>query len=63
MWVNSAFRNKGYATRIIANLKGYCLKNNIFLTCGCDIDNIASKKTLEKNGFISKHDLLEFRMK
>lgn len=60
MWVNPIFRKMGYASRIIANLKGYCLKNNMIPTCGCASDNIASQRVLEKNGFISKHDLVEF---
>lgn len=63
MSVNSPFRKKGYGTRIIANLKVYCLNNDMTPICGCAVDNIASKKTLEKNGFISKHDLIEFIVK
>lgn len=63
MWVQTKFRNKGYATRIIANLKGYCLRNGMRPVCGCAVDNIASRKTLEKNGYYSKHDLIEYRFK
>lgn len=63
MWVNSAFRKKGFATRIIAHLKSYCLGNNAVPICGCAADNLASRKTLEKNGFFSKHDLIEFEIK
>lgn len=62
MWVNSVYRGKGFATRIISHLKGYCLENNMVPICGCAVDNKASKKTLEKNGFFSKHDLIEFRV-
>lgn len=60
MWVNPAFRNKGFAVQIISYLKNYCLANNIEPVCGCAFENIASQKTLEKNGFFSKHKLLEF---
>lgn len=60
MWVNSAYRRKGFATRIVAHLKEYCLENNMVPICGCAVDNQASRKTLEKNGFFSKHDLIEF---
>jgi RimJ/RimL family protein N-acetyltransferase len=62
MWVNCDFRNKGYAARIIAHLKGYCLEHNVVPICGCAVDNLASRKTLEKNGYISKHDLIEFEI-
>lgn len=60
MWVNPDFRKQGIATKIIFYLKEHCLKNNWRPICGCAIDNIASQKTLEKNGFISKHKLIEF---
>lgn len=60
MWVHPSFRNKGYATQIISVLKGICLNNNWKPVCGCDINNIASQKTLEKCGFFSKHKLIEF---
>jgi len=60
MWVHPSFRNKGYATQIISVLKGICLKNKWKPICGCDINNIASQKTLEKCGFFSKHKLIEF---
>lgn len=63
MWVKTEFRKKGYATKIIANLKKFCLRNNMVPTCGCAVENIASRKTLEKNGFFSKHDLIEFKVK
>lgn len=60
MWVKTEYRNKGIATRIIAYLKGYCLRNGMMPVCGCAANNIASRKTLEKNGFFSKHDLIEY---
>lgn len=60
MWVNTDFRKQGVATRIISYLKDTCLKNNWRPICGCAIDNVASKKTLEKNGFRSKHSLIKF---
>ncbi len=63
MWVKSAFRKKGFATKIVAHLKGYCLDNSLIPICGCAADNLASRKTLEKNGFFSKHDLIEFQIK
>jgi len=60
MWVNPKFRNRGIATGIISHLKQTCLFNNWIPICGCAFENVASKRTLEKNGFISKYKLVEF---
>jgi len=62
MWVNPNFRKQGIATLIISYLKDMCLQKNWKPICGCAIENIASKKTLEKNGFVSKHKLIEFKI-
>lgn len=60
MWTASNFRKQGYATKIIAYLKKYCFENGYIPVCGCASDNVASRKTLEKNGFRSKHCIIEF---
>lgn len=60
MWVYPAYRRKGYATQIISILKDNCFRNKEHPICGCDINNLASRKTLEKCGFISKYKLMEF---
>ncbi|GHU65708.1 hypothetical protein AGMMS49983_13880 [Clostridia bacterium] len=60
MWVDTPFRQKGYATRIIADLKWRCLTGGLIPTCGCAAENTASKHTLEKNGFYSRYDLIFF---
>ncbi|MBP1672769.1 MAG: hypothetical protein H6Q25_584 [Bacteroidetes bacterium] len=60
MWVNPDFRNQGIATMIISYLKETCIINNWIPICGCAIENVASQRTLEKNGFISKHKLIKF---
>lgn len=60
MWVNSAYRRRGYGERIIAYLKNYCLQNHFIPVCGCGVENVGSRKTLEKNGFFSRHTLIEF---
>ena len=62
VWTHPEYRKKGNATQIILYLKETCLKNSWIPICGCDIDNIASQKTLEKTGFISKHKLIEFEI-
>lgn len=63
MWVNPLFRKQGWATRIISHLKELCLQNHWTPICGCAIENVASQKTLERNGFVSKFKLLEFRFR
>ena len=62
MWTNSKYRRQGIGSYIISYLKQLCINNKWLPICGCAIDNIASKKTLEKNGFISKHNLIEFEL-
>ncbi len=61
MWTNPEFRQKGYAIQIIAYLKKHCLEREFIPICGCAADNIASRKTLEANGFISKHCIIDFK--
>ncbi len=62
MWVNPNYRKQGIATKIISYLKDTCITNNWNPICGCAIANIASQKTLEKNGFVSKYKLIEFKI-
>lgn len=60
MWTNPKFRQQGYATKIISYLKNLCLKKGDIPSCGCAVDNKASRKTLERNGFISKYCIISF---
>lgn len=62
MWVNPDFRNMGYAAMIISHLKKLCFSHGYVPVCGCPVENTASRKTLEKNGFISKHAIIEFEV-
>ncbi len=62
MWVNPRFRKQGIATGIISDLKQRCLQNNWIPICGCAYENTASRKTLEKNGFVSRYKLVEFNL-
>ena len=60
MAVSPEYRKKGYGAYILNYLKNHCINNNWSPTCGCAIENIASQKTIEKIGFVSKHNMLEF---
>lgn len=62
MWVNPEFRNQGYASLIISHLKKLCFSHGYIPVCGCALENIASRKALERNGFISKHAIIEFEV-
>lgn len=61
MWVNPRFRRRGYGTRIISYLKNRCLERGDIPVCACAVGNLASRKTLEKNGFVSRYCLLDFK--
>ncbi|NLT51658.1 MAG: GNAT family N-acetyltransferase [Ignavibacteria bacterium] len=61
MLVNPIFQKQGYGTKIVKSLVNYCQTNNWKPVCGCAAENIASRKTLEKAGFISKHSMIEFK--
>ena len=60
MAVSPDYRRKGYGAFILNYLKNHCITNNWQPTCGCAIENIASQKTIEKIGFVSKHNMLKF---
>jgi RimJ/RimL family protein N-acetyltransferase len=60
VWVSPEHRAKGYATQIMLHMKALCEKNKQEPICGCDINNTASQRTLNKLGFISKHKIIEF---
>jgi len=56
-----AWRGKGLGEHIVRHLKVHCLHDlQVRPVCGCAVENIASRRTLEKAAFLSKHRLLEF---
>jgi len=61
MWVNPGYRNKGYAKQIIGNLKEKCIQEKKIPICGCAIENVGSRKTLEANGMKTIHQLVEYK--
>jgi len=60
VWVRPSDRCNGIGTQIILRLREFALQNNMNPSCGCALENIASQKTIEKSGFISKHKLIKF---
>lgn len=60
MYVRPELRKKGYGAFIIDRL-AYKVQMKGGIPCaGCDVNNIGSKRTLERAGFISRHLILEF---
>lgn len=61
VWVHPDKRGKSFGAQIILNLREFAIKNNLKPSCGCAIENLASQKTIEKSGFVSKHKLISFK--
>jgi GNAT superfamily N-acetyltransferase len=60
VWVHPQRRGNGMGAQIILQLRAFALQNQLSPSCGCGIENIASQKTIEKSGFVSKHKLICF---
>lgn len=60
MLVDKAYQRQGYGSYIIHFLADFCEENGWLPVCGCDYKNTASRRTLEKAGFVSKYRLLNF---
>lgn len=52
-------RRRGIGTYILARLKEYCYARGAKPICSCAAENIPSRKTIEKAGFITRHRLLD----
>lgn len=62
LWVTPLKRGNDYGAQIILNLRAFALKNNMKPSCGCAIDNVASQKTIEKSGFVSTYNMINFKV-
>lgn len=60
MLVEKESRGQGIGQFIIGYLADYCIKNGWRPTAGCAVDNIGSRRCLEKAGFVSNYRLLAF---
>ncbi len=60
MLITPEFRHKGYGTFIIHYLVNFCRQNGWNANAGCAAENTASRKCLEKAGFVTRHRLLKF---
>lgn len=62
MIVNFQHRQQGVGVFILAQLKDYCYSHYVKPICSCAFDNIASRKTIEKAGFITQHRILDIQL-
>lgn len=60
MLIVPEYRHKGYGSFIINYLVKFCQQSGWSFSAGCAKENIASRKCLEKAGFVTRHRLLEF---
>lgn len=56
-------RGKGIATFILSYLRDYCRTNHLKPICSCTYDNKASKRAIEKVGFISHHRIIDINFR
>lgn len=52
-------RRQGIGTYILAKLKEHCYRHGAIPICSCAAENLPSRKTIEKAGFITQHRLLD----
>jgi RimJ/RimL family protein N-acetyltransferase len=52
-------RRRGLGEHIVRHLKRRCLAAGLRPICGCDVDNVASRRALERAGFVTAHAIVE----
>jgi predicted acetyltransferase len=62
MITNHRFRRQGIGVYMLAQLKTHCYRQQTDPICSCAFDNIASRKTIEKAGFITQHRILDVQL-
>lgn len=60
VWVEPSKRRNGIGSQIILKLREFAIDNNMKPSCACAIENVASQKTIEKSGFVSKYKMINF---
>lgn len=58
MVVAQSYRGRGLATAMLIRLKQRCYEAGWKPICSCEASNLASKKAIEKAGFISEHRIV-----
>lgn len=60
VWVSPSRRGNSIGSQILLNLREFAMSNNLNPSCGCAIENVASQKTIEKSGYVSRHKMINF---
>lgn len=60
MLVNREFRRQGYGAYILRYLMNYCEEHGYRPTGGCAIENLASRRCLERVGYKAQYRMLAF---
>jgi len=60
MLVNREFRRQGYGAFILGYLMNYCEEHGYRPTAGCAIENLASRRCLERAGYKAQYRMLAF---
>ncbi len=58
MVVAQSQRGQGLGSSMLIQLKKHCYEAGLQPICSCTADNLASKKAIEKAGFISEHSMV-----
>jgi RimJ/RimL family protein N-acetyltransferase len=61
--VAQPYRNRGLGHSMLIQLKQHCYDAGWEPICSCTADNHASKKAIEKAGFISEHNMVKIQLK
>jgi predicted acetyltransferase len=61
MITNEKHRRQGIGSYILARLKEHCYERGAEPICSCAAENLPSRKTIEKAGFITQHRLLDIQ--
>jgi RimJ/RimL family protein N-acetyltransferase len=59
MVVAQSYRRRGLGSFILTQLKKHCYEAGWKPICSCEASNLASKKAIEKAGFISEHRIVK----
>ena len=59
MVVSQSYRGTGLGTSVLLHLKEHCYEVGWKPICSCTVDNHASKKAIERAGFLSEHRMVK----
>jgi GNAT superfamily N-acetyltransferase len=62
MVVERSQRRRGWGSSMLLHLKEHCYAADLKPICSCAADNVASKKALEKAGFIAEHRMVNMTL-